>query len=246
MTSSKRFWLGVIGSLIPIAIDVRNVDMAMVFQQLNWYVALGFCTRSLCNAFLGGITSWAHKNIKEPFYLIELGIIAPALFTAVINGYAAHLNQAMGPYPSTTRVHILKNQLNLIPLAMTTIENSDSTAEIDSALTQPSIKILRPREESGFQDFIRGFFGLSPATGVDWFVIAGDFPSKESAVKKALTINYSHRQFHADVYEWFADGHRYLVIIGADLTYNEAMRMRFAASKLDGLKDVYVWTPVIR
>src|SRR5262245_53573172 len=103
MSPSRKVLIGGFGALTPIVLNLLIVDLETVWLKVTVFAALGYFIRVVTLFYLGGMFAWLHKREDNPVKLFELGIVAPALVTGVLNGAAAKpARTALGLFGSPT------------------------------------------------------------------------------------------------------------------------------------------------
>ena len=85
MTTQKKVFIGGLGALTPIIINLLVIDLTVLFVNLTVLAVFGYLLRVTVLFYLGGLVAYLHKDEKSPLKIFEFGIIAPALLTALIN-----------------------------------------------------------------------------------------------------------------------------------------------------------------
>jgi hypothetical protein len=159
--------LGGLGGITPVLLNIIAKDYRIIFVDFTTIVAFGYFLRCIALFIVGAVVAYLH-NEKKKIRLFELGIIAPAILTAFING-------APIPKPSDSLVVFFEDRL--IAYAQTV----NSKPEV---LTEP--------KESLISQFSRGLLS-TPAEKKDYLVIIGDEYNKledaQSAQRKLLQTN---------------------------------------------------------
>ncbi len=75
-----------------------------------------------------------------------------------------------------------------------------------------------------------------------WFVIAGSHIKLGDAQRQAQQINRKWPDFSGEVYAPYGGNPHYAVVIGANLTYEEAQKLLQRAIAAGLSKDTYLWT----
>jgi hypothetical protein len=204
MKTSHKIFIGGLGALTPIIMNLLVVDFHLL-KDLTLFTVLGYLVRVIVLFYLGGLVAYLHKSEESPVKLFELGIVAPALITALLNG---------------GNVDVLKTAV--------TADRTASVAWVAEAMAQPSrggeVKTYQGSSPSPVQQFLRGLTG-SVQKEV-WFVVAGSYPTLEEARKEAQKINEPTKGFQAEIYARPGNPSGYDVVIGANLTYEEAQKIR--------------------
>jgi hypothetical protein len=85
------FGLGALGGLLPILVSLLAVDLATVISDHSLTLGnlIGYGIRVCILLFLGGVVAVLNSDVRQPLSLVQLGIAAPALISAYINGAPA-------------------------------------------------------------------------------------------------------------------------------------------------------------
>jgi hypothetical protein len=88
MSTFQRFAIGGVGGLLPIIVSLVSFNTASVIDHLDLLtpgIYIGYFIKVIALFALGGIVA-AFSDTTRPWDLLVLGIAAPALITAYING----------------------------------------------------------------------------------------------------------------------------------------------------------------
>src|SRR5262249_25056414 len=91
MSKMGVFSLGGLGGLLPGLTSLLAVDLASVIDHLDLLTVgnlVGYAIRVVILIILGGTMALLNVGVQQPLTLVQLGIAAPALITAYINGAA--------------------------------------------------------------------------------------------------------------------------------------------------------------
>jgi hypothetical protein len=91
LSRAAIFGLGALGGGLPILVSLLAVDLPTVFSDHSLTAGnlLGYAIRVGILVFLGGVVAMLNSDVKQPLSLVQLGIAAPALVSAYINGAPA-------------------------------------------------------------------------------------------------------------------------------------------------------------
>jgi hypothetical protein len=217
--SRQRFLVAGLGGVSPVLISLIVIDLQTLLLKVTPILVISYLIKILALFALGGLIGWLHKNERELFKLFQLGIAAPALITAGINGTRIHLPEAV-PVMTTRAAFSLVGEAYAQPPQ------------------QPATKQFSYPAETTNQQIARGLFGKLPNNV--WFVIAGSHPSQESANKHAEELR--RRGFSADIYLPYGGNPFYAVVIGAQITRSDAQAVQQKAISAGLPKDTYLWT----
>ncbi len=138
LSSRKRFLWGGLGALAPILLSLTMLDISTLERYVNELHGAemqlrlaGYSIRLVLLFLLGGIWASLHRLENDPRKLFQLGIVAPAMITAMIN-----TNNAI---PGNTEVAYLPAtnfSISLIPSAHASdeIEKAPEPGPIDLIL----------------------------------------------------------------------------------------------------------------
>ena len=220
MKTSHKILIGGLGALTPIIMNLLVVDF-MLLKDLTFFAFFGYLVRIIVLFYLGGLVAYLHKTEESPVKLFELGIVAPALITALLNG---------------GNVDVIKTPVHA--------DRTASVALVSEAFAQPpregEVKTYQLSTQSPVQQFFRGLTGSIPKEV--WFVISGSYPTLEEARKEARKINEPPKGFDAEIYASYRTKAGYDVVIGANLTYEEAQKLRQKAVDAGLPRETMVWT----
>jgi len=214
--------VGGVGGIAPVLINLFVIDLAAILIKVTFLVVISYLIRVIALFVVGGFVAYLNKE-RDLYKVFQLGIAAPALITAIING-----NNVTAPKPNVT-----------VPRAASTYYITFfPTPAYAQAPNRDDIKQYTLPKETALQQFNRGLFGTTSKN--IWFVIAGSHLTKEDAEQATQQIR--QRGFSADVYAPYGDNPYYAVVIGANLTLPEAQKLRVKAIEEGLRRDTYLWT----
>jgi len=85
MKTRKKIIIGGLGALTPVIMNLLIVDLDALLVKLTILAFLGYIIRLVALFYLGGFVAFLHKDENSPIKIFELGIVAPALITAMLN-----------------------------------------------------------------------------------------------------------------------------------------------------------------
>lgn len=223
MTTQKKILIGGLGALTPIIMNLLVIDLNVLLVNVTALALVGYLIRVVILFYLGGLVAYLHKDEHSPIKLFELGIAAPALITALLNAGNVEV-------PKTTA------QATGMP-AVFGVLNPPVYAQTTETM---EIKKFSNSVEGPTKQFLRGLTGSTPQNV--WFVIVGSHPKLEDAETQADQITQSGKGFKAEVYAPYGKNQFYSVVIGSNLTQEEAQELRQQAIVEELPKDTYLWT----
>jgi hypothetical protein len=228
----SKFLFGGVGGIAPVLMNLVVIDLETLLIDLTVLALISYLIRVMALFAIGGLVAVLNRTENDPLKIFQLGIAAPALITAFINGSNVTVPKKLADqHAAVSAVTSYATHINLI---------SSSYAQPPS---QEEIKQFSLPEETAAQQFYRGFFGAIPKNV--WFVIVGSHLKREDAERQAEQVRA--KGFSAGVYEPYGGNPYYPVVIGAQLTLSEAQQLRLKAINTGLPKDTYLWTfPSIR
>ncbi|MBI5749602.1 MAG: SPOR domain-containing protein [Nitrospinae bacterium] len=223
MKTRQKIIIGGLGALTPVVMNFLVIDINVLFVNLTLLASIGYAIRVVILFYLGGIVAYLHKDENSPVKLFELGIVAPAIITALLNGTKIEAPKADVKHGETTTVSAI-----LIPKVYA------------QAVRKDEIKTFSLPKETSTQQIWRGLTGSSPNNV--WFVIVGSHLKMEDAKKQAQLIAKEWKDFKAEVYAPYGENLYYAVVIGANLAREEAQQLRQKAILAGFPEDTYLWT----
>ncbi len=232
----EKVFLGGLGALTPIVVNLLVIDLERVFSNITIIVALSYFLRVLTLFYLGGIVAFLHRDEQDRLKLFELGIVAPALITALLNAsYATQANKAqVSPAPEGKQSHYSAPAVSFDIIA--TAYAGENPGQIAATPSNPLPTFSAPAETTSEQ-ILRGFLGTT--SGRVWFVVVGSYSSLDNARQYAAHINKSQKGLNAETYAPY-DTPYYAVVVGANLSLKEATQLRNKVRQTGIAKDVYI------
>ncbi len=211
MSWSHRIGLGVLGALCVYLLDLYNVGFARILDSLVSFEFLPY-TAAVVGALpfllVGGLWALAQRDETKPFRLVQFGVLIPALYLAWMNG--AELGEA---------------RYRLYQVS----DPRSATTTLTSPYAQPAYQgtvrtFPMPRLESPGFKFLRAITGIERER--TWYVVAAGYRRMELGLEQAKEMNRDFKEFNAVVYRPYGENPFFKVVIGSDLTFDEAIRLR--------------------
>jgi hypothetical protein len=234
--SQSRFLIGCLGGLMPAVLQLTTLDLEAVATTVSVWGLLGTAIRQLALVMLGGILAWLHEDETNKVKLVELGILAPAIFLGVLNGY--NLNKERQPVTASPP------PLAAPALGSIFLPRVAYAQEIEIKQFPEQLKQFSPPQESASEQFVRGLTGRMP-TRV-WYVIVSSHGTVDEArwAAQAEEQGLSAQGFKAEVYEPSGGYPLYAVVIGANLDRPEAEYLKRQAIEAGWLDtQLFGWRP---
>ena len=228
MTTQKKVFIGGLGALTPIIINLLVIDLTVLFVNLTVLAVFGYLLRVTVLFYLGGLVAYLHKDEKSPLKIFEFGIIAPALLTALINANNVEIPKVGQASAETTIGY--------------NIFISSAYAQTDTLIQkEPEIlKTFSMPNESFLQQIGRGLFGFKPKNV--WFVVAGSFLELADAKEQLKKINDMKKLYSAKIYKPHGGDPHYRVVIGENLVLKSAQLIQKKAIAEGVAKQATLWT----
>ena len=228
LTTRAKVLIGGVGALTPIILNLLVVDLQTTFTSISVLVVLGYLIRVAILFCIGGGMAYFHKDEKSALKLFEIGIVAPALITALMNG--------------TTNVKNTTVRASTEPAAATASVMDLIMPTAYAQGEQQEIKAYTLPEESVAAQLWKGLSGAR--SDRVWYVVAGTYKSNElnKARELASRITKTSPPYKASIYR---NDKYYAVVIGANLTLAQAKARKESAShaKMPTDGDIYLFNP---
>lgn len=75
-----------LGGITPVLLSLVVIDLETLLLDVTPLAVVSYLIRVLALFAVGGLVGWLHKSEHDTVKLFQLGIAAPALITAAING----------------------------------------------------------------------------------------------------------------------------------------------------------------
>ncbi len=228
MATRKKILIGGLGALTPIIMNLLVVDFNVLFMQITAFSVLGYFIRVIVLFYLGGLVAFLHKDEKSPVKIFELGIVAPALITALINANNVEVPKIQsGNSQAEFGTHFF--------ISSVYAQTDQKVKPINE-----NLKVFSLPEESTWKQLLRGLTGSKPKRV--WFVVTGEFLALEEARQQAEKINKLEKDYIAEVYKPYGEDPYYRVVIGANLLLKSAQVLRRKAVAEGLPKETHLWT----
>jgi cell division septation protein DedD len=168
MNTRNKMLIGGVGALMPSVLNLLVVDFSNVFSALDPWAAVGYCVRVIVLFALGGVVAYLHKEERNVVKLFELGIVAPALITAMINA-----SNSSAVQPETAKLS-QRISFSILPSAVAAPQS-----ETNTMAQHPNVAA------SAKKSFWRGVFGSRVES---WVVVVATYRTREEAAKKCMEL----------------------------------------------------------
>jgi hypothetical protein len=228
----QRLLIGCLGALAPILVNLCVVDLQTVLPNLLPLEALSYVVRLLALCGSACLVVYLNSDEARPAKLFQLGVMAPAMLTSMLNGAAvANKNPSVAvSTPAAQHSWLLVSPANA--------QSSSAPQTADEVLD-----CTKPKDPTVSQQILKGLVGITP--GNQWFVVVGSNPTVSEAVADVDTIS----QKYPGKYQLKICGPTgvpnapYRVLIGQYLTYADATNLKNNAIAAGLPPDTWVWNP---
>ena len=228
MKTQNKIFIGGLGALTPIILNLLVIEFEVLLLKLTLFAILGYLIRVIVLFYLGGLIAYLHKDENSPVKIFELGIVAPALITAMLNAGQIDVPKTTLPTEGSATSSIMF------------ISSAYAQPLLPQDTTKTELKKFSFPQETRVQQFWRGLIGSSPRRV--WFVIVGSHLKLEDAQKQVQQILRKTKDFKPEVYAPYGDNKNYAVVIGANLALIDARQVKKKAIDAGLPEDMYLWT----
>lgn len=211
MTWRGKVALGALGALVVYFVDLYHVGFsrtAYILAHFEFLPYVAVLVGALPFLLAGALWALAQKDETKRLRLFEFGLLIPALFLVWTNG--AELGTA-------------RHQLFQVsdPRAATTT----LTSPYAQPAWQGSVKTFSvPHPEAPEIKFLRAVTGIERKS--TWYVVAAGYRRVQPALEQAEMMNKQFKEFKAVVYRPYGENPFFKVVLGEDLTFDQAIRLR--------------------
>jgi hypothetical protein len=229
LTTRSKILIGGLGALTPIILNLLVVDLNTTFATVTALVVLAYLIRVGVLFCIGGAMAYFHKNEKNALKLFEIGIVAPALLTALMNG--------------TTNIKDPNVTVGTDAPAVSASVTDFFIPTVYAQTSEPEIKGYSRIEDSVASQLWQGLSGTRNERV--WFVVAGTFKTSEIQKARGLVdrIGQSSPAYKPQIYK---NDEYYAVVIGANLTLAQAKARKekaYEAKVPTAYGDIYLYNP---
>jgi len=231
MDLKQRLFIGCLGALAPILVNLYVVDFQTVLPNVLPLEALSYAVRLVALCLSACLVVYLNSDEARPVKLFQLGVMAPAMLTSMLNG-AAIANKTPSAAPPAAPAHtwLLVPEANAQP-------SPSPPAEA------PVLDCTKQQDPSVSQQILKGLVGISP--GNQWFVVVGSNPTVPEAVADADAINqkYPGKYQPRICGPTAVPNSPYRVVIGQYMTYADATKLKNDAIAAGLPSDSWLWNP---
>jgi hypothetical protein len=241
MGSVQRFYIACLGALTPIITNLLVVDLNTSLSNLHIIDGVTYAVRLFALCAAACVVVFLNSDEQRPVKLFQLGIMAPALLTSIINGAAISI-KASGQGPQSSAVQ------TTVPQKSSLFFLVGSAFAQASPVPQPSAAAptdcLLPAELSTTQQIFKGLIGLVPDN--KWYVVVGSYGTLPAAVDDAAQIRarFGTKYSVSICKPLGGPDAQYRVVIGENLTYADGARLKVDAIAAGFPDSSWLWNPV--
>jgi hypothetical protein len=241
MGTVQRFYIACLGALTPIITNLLVVDLNTTLNNLSVIEGMNYAIRLAALCASACVLVFLNSDEVRPVKLFQLGIMAPALLTNLINGATISIK---------ANAQATQNSAIQTPLP----QKSEFPSLVGSAFAQPGPTpapqasqpkdCLLPAELSTTQQILKGLIGLVPDN--KWYVVVGSYGALPGATQDATEIRARFgTRYSVSICKPLGppDG-QYRVVIGENLTYADATRFKVDAIAAGFGDNTWLWNPV--
>jgi len=231
LTMKQKIALGGVGALTPILLNLAVVD-APTLSNVTLAVIAGYVLKVVILFYVGGMTAALHRKEEDPIRIFELGIVAPALLTTLINGAYREKHN----YESPSQPAAVSDALKwLLPSELVAAETTNQPRTVYSFHQAPPEPLA--------QQFLRGLVGQTTTRG-PWFVCIR--PTELGLAAAEAMVNDLRSRYDVSARIYHADGGpssrpgAYTVVV-ADWTNDATARAIGQNLRDKGVPNVFEW-----
>jgi hypothetical protein len=232
MRLRQRLFIGCLGAMAPIVANLCVVDLNTVFSHLLPLEALTYFARLVGLCAAACLVIYFNNDEFRPIKLFQLGIMAPAIITQMLNG-AAVINKTPSsptPPPPAHSGWLLIPQANAQPAG--------------SPHVAPAVHdCTKPQDPTVSQQVLKGLAGITP--GNQWFVVVGSYGTAEAAAADANQVKarFPGKYEPQICAPTTVPNSPYRVVIAKYMTYSEAAQIKNDAIAAGLPSDTWLWNP---
>jgi hypothetical protein len=227
----KRLFIGCLGALAPILVNLCVVDLNTVFSHLLPLEAFTYFVRLIGLCAAACVVIYLNSDEFRPVKLFQLGIMAPAIITQMLNGAAIANKTPSSPLPAPAPHAWL-----LIPQANAQPNPAPASAPMVLDCTKPQVPTVS-------QQVLKGLAGITP--GDQWFVVVGSYGTAEKAAgdAKELKARFPGKYEPQICAPTTVPNSPYRVVIARYVTYSDAAQIKNDAIAAGLPSDTWLWNP---
>jgi FecR-like protein len=225
MKDGQKFFLGGLGGLAPIIMNLLVLDLAVLLTGLNPLTVVGYVIRVLVLFGVGGFVAWLHTSERNRVKVFEIGLGAPAFILAFLNAGHVAAN--------------LPSQSSALLSATAYAQVGEQIKKEDTRGNQKGAYTVKVEEESKLNEFLRGFLGTAKRPTGIVVAVEGKSTIAHKNQTAAVAIKLRDPVFPGNLIETGPGSMvRLLLFNNSLLTINENARLIVDAGQLSGNKKI--------
>ncbi len=241
MGSLQKFYIACLGALTPIITNLLVVDLNTTLHNLSVIEGITYAVRLVALCAAACVVVFLNSDEERPVKLFQLGIMAPALLTSLINGAAISVKANAQESASIRIQPPLPKQTNFPSLVGSAFAQA---TPLPAPQTAPVKDCLLPAELSTAQQVLKGLIGVVPDN--KWYVVVGSYGALPGAAQEAAAIRerFGSRYSVSICKPLGGPDTQYRVAIGENLTYSDGTRLKIEATAAGFSANTWLWNPV--
>jgi hypothetical protein len=224
----SRYFIACIGALSPIVISLVAFDLNSLLADASALTAGSYVVQKAGLCVAACLVVWLSPDAIKPLTIFQLGVTAPAFLGGLITS-AYHAQQS--------NQHAMFDVPAIIGTA-----SAQPAPVASSAAGQASAKDCKPPLTTS-QQVLKGLVGALPADR--WYVVYSSNRLLPSATGDVQDVQKKYAgKFQSAICAPVNGDDRYRVVLGSNLTYDAATKLRAAAIAAGVPSDIWVWSPV--
>lgn len=213
LATREKVLIGALGGLSAVCVKFLGQDYALLIEQGSnlsadqWFAfKIGYFILTPILVFLGAVLAWVSDESSR-VKLLAIAIAAPAMITTWSGGVKSNEATSLASFSIISTAH------------------AEETDRKDKLIT-----IIDPMKRSAMSWWAAGKSGVKMFFGYgkeikSYYVVAGSFKDKDSAVRHAQAINNKDVTYRAYVGKKSSNGY-YPVLLGEAVTLSRANTLR--------------------
>jgi len=238
----QRFYIACLGALTPIITNLLVVDLNTSLSNLHVIDGLTYAIRLFALCAAACVVVFLNSDEERPVKLFQLGIMAPALLTSIINGAAISI-KASGQAPQSPAVQAPPPQKTGFSLVGSAFAQA-GPAPLPGAPAPAPKDCLLPAELNPTQQILKGLIGLVPDN--KWYIVVASYAALPGAVEDANQVRARFgTKYPVSICKPIGGADtQFRVVIGENLTYADGTRLKVDAIAAGLPENTWLWNPV--
>jgi hypothetical protein len=241
MSPIQRFFIACLGALTPIITNLLVVDLNTSLANLHIIDGMTYAVRLFALCAAACVVVFLNSDEQRPVKLFQLGIMAPALLTSIINGAAISAKANGQGSQSVTRQTPAPQKSGAFSLVGSAFAQIVPVTQANAPAPKDC---LVPAELSTTQQIFKGLIGLVPDN--KWYVVVGSYTALPGATEDAAQISARFgAKYSVSICKPLSNPDtQYRVVIGENLSYADGTRLKVDAIAAGLPQNTWLWNPV--